>query len=79
MSESNTSAPVLTDDQRELARDLVSWKNYLYEATMSDYTIETINRAQKGRDEALEALEAAGVDPEQAVIWDNTGGLWKIA
>lgn len=69
----------LTDEQREAADTLAGWKNYLFEATMSDYSVSTIERAENGRDAAEEALEALGIDPETAVVWSDARGCWTVA
>ena len=67
----------ITDDQLELIRDHAGWKNYGYEATMNDYTVETISRCDAGIERTADALIAEGIDPDEAVVWD--GAQWRPA
>ena len=69
----------LNEEQKRLALKLADWRNYSYEATMSDYSIESIMRAQRGSADALVALEDAGVDADEVVVWSETHGRWTLA
>lgn len=58
-----------------IAHRLVSARNYLYEATMSDYSAESIEGGLS-RLKALKAEAVAqGYDPEQLVVWDSERGF----
>lgn len=57
-----------------LARRYASAKNYLFEATMNDYSMESIRRGDLRKQEAEAALEAAGIDINDCTAW--IGGRW---
>lgn len=56
-----TFAQALKEHTRLLKR-LQSARNYSYEATMGDYSMDSINRAQAQVTEAKQALEDAGYE-----------------
>ncbi len=68
----------LTEEQRELADNYAGWKNDLYEAVMSDYSVATILRAEAGRDAAFYALEAEGIDADDVVVWSEERGCYTV-
>ena len=53
------------------------WTATTYEATMNDYTVETISRCDAGIERTADALIAEGIDPDEAVVWD--GAQWRPA
>lgn len=69
----------LTDEQRDMCHNLAGWKNSLYEAVMSDYTVESITAAERGRDAAEQELMDEGIDPESVVVWSDGRGCWTVA
>ena len=79
MSTQTINTAELTDEQRDMALNLASWKNSLYEATMGDYTMESITRAERGRDAAEADLEGEGINPDHVVVWSDTRGCWTLA
>lgn len=79
MTTNTIPADEMTDEQMDAAHNLAGWKNNLYEAVMSDYSIESITRAERGRDAAEAELEALGVDHETAVVWSEDRGCWTLA
>ncbi len=74
-----TDVNILTEEQREAAQTYAGWRNRLYAAVMSDYSVSSIERAERGRDESYEALEALGVDPDSVVVWSKERGTYTVA
>jgi len=67
-------------DDAALAARLASALNYSFEATMSDYSIDSINRAQSAVDDAKEVLEARGYEKDQVVeyVKDGIRSGWRV-
>jgi len=79
MELNKVTADELTDEQKDMAHNLAGWKNSLYEATMSDYPIDSITRAERGVEAAEQELTDEGIDPESVVVWSDTRGCWTVA
>lgn len=79
MSTQTINTAELTDEQRDAADNLAGWKNSLYEASMGDYSMESITRAERGRDAAEAELEGLGIDPDSAVVWSESRACWTVA
>ena len=63
-------------DIKSLARDLASARNYLFEATMNDYSIESINRGEEKLNQVINQITAAGLDHDAMARYDETKGRW---
>lgn len=64
----------MTQDRQKLEADLKHAADYAYEATMSDYSVGSINRATESLKRAKEAILDAGgsVDANHNVTWQKT-------
>lgn len=62
-----------------LARRLANAKNYLFEATMNDYSMESIRRGDLRKQEAEAAVEAAGMDIHDCTAWIGHQWISTIA
>lgn len=72
MKAERASADLLDD----LARRLAHAKNYLYEATMGDYSQASIDRGQSALNEILGIIHSYGLVTDQLVEWSDERGLW---
>lgn len=48
--------------EAQMLKDLKNARDYSYEATMSDYSMQSINHAQRGVEDATKALKDAGYE-----------------
>lgn len=64
-------------DIKSLAQTLASAKNYLFEATMNDYAMESITRGEVRLAEAKAAVKAAGLNPDDLIEYNEKRGCWE--
>ncbi|MDZ4234977.1 MAG: hypothetical protein U1C73_14755, partial [Dietzia sp.] len=63
----NATAPTGSAEQYALAQRLLSAKNYAYEATMSDYSMASIERSQEQLQAARAEVEASPWDEDDLI------------
>lgn len=63
-------------DLPDLARRAASARNYLYEATMGDYSIGSITRGEHIRDDIKVRLAARELTLDEVTAWDETKGCY---
>ena len=68
-----------TKTTKTLAEQYAAAKNYAFEASMNDYSIESIQRATQRSAELREQVIAEGLDPETAVEWNGTKWVAAVA
>ena len=69
----------LTDEQREQAEELAGWKNRQLPAESEHNTIETDIRIQGYIDSIEFEFEAAGINPDEIVVWSEQRECWTVA
>lgn len=60
----------------DLAKRAASARNDLYEATMADYSMDSIRRAELHRDDIVTHLASRELTLDEVTRWDADKGLW---
>lgn len=66
-------------DIKSLARQLASAKNYLFEATMNDYSIDSIRRGEDNLATIKKTITDFGLNPDDIVEYNEKRGCWEAA
>lgn len=64
-------------DIKSLARQLASAKNYLFEATMNEYRIESIRRGEDNLATIKKTITDFGLNPDDIIEYNETRGCWE--
>ena len=72
----NTPHNIHSPLEQALAKKLASARNYLYEATMGDYSQASINRGQDHFNQLKQEALDLGLDYEDLATWSQERGCW---
>lgn len=68
---------VRLDRRQRLARRIVYARNYLYEATMNDYSVASINQGERNLQSLLVEASREGWGIETLTVWDPELGRFR--